>query len=173
MWFMCLSSERIAMRFKGSPEIEDFWGLLEDESPRGLTIVVAAYFDEKLGALLCQPRGSFDSRINNGLVGGLLSQNEHDDLHEIRKLRNAFAHNLRGNRFDTVKSQQVNSFKTWEIAVGELPRYAELFPSARDRLLYVAAVFAVRMNHRPSKAAGPLPEPRFLDTTAWPPVSSI
>jgi hypothetical protein len=161
------------MRFKGSQEFEDFWGLLENESPRCLTIVVAAYFDEILGDLLSQPRGSFDSRINNALMVGLLSQNEHDDLHDIRKLRNAFAHNLRDNCFDTAKSQQIDSFKTWQIAVGELPSYAELFPTARDRLLYVAGVFSVRMNHRPGKVAESLPEPSFLDTTAWPPVLSI
>ena len=161
------------MRFKGSPQFEEFWALLENESPRGLTIVVAAYFDEKLGSLLGQSRGSFDSRIINALAVGLLTQNEHDDLHEIRKLRNAFAHNLRDNSFDAAKSQQVNSLKTWQIAEGELPRYADLFPTVKDRLLYVAGVFAVRMNHRSSKAGSPLPEPRFLDTNAWPPVSSI
>jgi hypothetical protein len=160
------------MRFKGSPEFEEFWSLLEDESPRGLTIVVAAFFDEKLGALLGQPRGSFDSRINNALAIGLLTQNEYDDLHEIRKLRNAFAHNLRAKDFDAAKTEQVNSLKTWEIAASELPDYADLFPAAKDRLLYVAAVFTTRLNHRTPKAIGPLPEPQFLDTAAWPPVTS-
>lgn len=160
------------MRFKGSQEFEEFWSLLEDESPRGLTIVVAAYFDEKLGALLGRAKGSFNSRINHALAVGLLTQNEHDDLHEFRRLRNAFAHNLRAKVFDIAKSQQVNSLKTWKIAVGELPSYDELFPTPKDRLLYVAAVFAVRMNHRAAKAGGPLPEPQFLDTVAWPPVTS-
>jgi hypothetical protein len=160
------------MRFKGSPEFEEFWSLLESESPRCLTIVVAAYFDEKLGDLLNQPKGSFDSRINNALADGLLTQNEHDDLHEIRNLRNAFAHNLRDNSFDAAKSQQVNSLKTWEIAVGKTP-LAGLFPTANNRLLYVAGVFAVRLNHRPGRTGSPLPEPELWDTTAWPPVTSI
>lgn len=161
------------MCFEGSREFKEFWSLLENESPRGLTIVVAAYFDEKLGDLLNQPRGSFDSRINNALADGLLTQNEHDDLHEIRKLRNAFAHNLRANSFDAAKSQQVNSLKTWEIAVGKTPLYAELFPTANNRLLYVGGVFAVRLNYRPGRTGSPLPEPELWDTTAWPPVTSI
>ncbi len=161
------------MRFEGSREFKEFWSLLENESPRCLTIVVAAYFDEKLGDLLGQPRGSFDSRINNALAVGLLTQNEHDDLHEIRKLRNAFAHNLRANSFDAAKSQQVYSFKTWEIAVDKTPLYAELFPTANNRLLYVGGVFAVRLNHRPGRTASPLPEPELWDTTAWPSVTSI
>jgi hypothetical protein len=122
--------------------------------------------------LLGQPKGSFDSRINNAVAVGLLTQNEHDDLHEIRKLRNSFAHNLRAKDFDVSKSQQVNSFKTWAIALGEVRSYEELFPTAKDRLLYVAAVIAVRLNHRTNKAIGPIPEPRFLDTVAWPPVTN-
>ena len=160
------------MRFTGSPVFEEFWSLLEDESSRGLAIVIAAYLDEKLGAMLGQPKGSFDSRINNALAVGLLTRNEYDDLHEIRKLRNAFAHNLRAKDFDAAKSQHVGSLKTWSIAASELPSYEELFPTAKDRLLYVAAVFAVRLNRRVAKASGPLPEPRFLDTEAWPPVTS-
>ena len=162
-----------AMRFVGSPAFEEFWSCLESESPRGLAIVVAAYFDEKLGVLLGQPSGSFGARINNALAVGLLTQNEHDDLHRIRKLRNAFAHDLKAECFDSAKSQQVESLRTWRIAADQLPRYAELFPTAKDRLLYVAAVFAVRLNHRPGKAASPLPEPSFLDTTAWPPVTGF
>ena len=163
----------VTMRFKGSLEFEEFWSLLESESPRGRTVVVAAYFDEKLGDLLDRQGKSFVSRINNALADGLLTQNEHDDLHEIRKLRNDFAHNLRDNSFDVAKSQRVNSLKTWAIAVSRMPHYAELFPTANDRLLYVAAVFAVRLNHRPSRTGSPLPEPELWDTSAWPPVTSI
>jgi hypothetical protein len=160
------------MVFKGSPAFEEFWSLLEEESPRGLAVVIAAFFDEKLGVMLGQLRGSFDSRINTALAVGLLTRNEYDDLHEIRKLRNAFAHDLRSKDFDAAKCQQVNALRTWVIAVGKLPAYEELFPTAKDRLLYVAGVFAVRLNNRALKTNGPLPEPQFLDSAAWPPVTS-
>ena len=168
---LCVQRGHI-MRFKGSEEFEEFWSLLQEETPRGLSIVVAAFFDEKLGSMLGQPKGSFDSRINNGLAVGLLTQNEYDDLHEIRKLRNAFAHNLRANNFDVAKTQKVNSLKTWGIAEDGLPVYGELFPTAKERLLYVAAVLAVRLNHRAARTVAPLPEPPLHDTRAWPPVTS-
>lgn len=158
------------MRFKGSQEFEEFWSLLQDESPRGLSIVVAAYFDEKLGSMLGQPNGSFDSRINNALAVGVLTRNEHHDLHVIRKLRNVFAHKLKDNNFDTAKSQQVDSLKTWGIAGSEMPAYRALFPTAKQRLLYVAAVIAVRLGHRTVPTISPLPEPPLHDTKAWPPV---
>ena len=48
VWLMCLSKESVIVRFEGSPEFKEFWSLLESESPRCRTIVVAAYFDEKL-----------------------------------------------------------------------------------------------------------------------------
>jgi hypothetical protein len=99
------------MRFKGSQEFEEFWGQLQDESSRGLSIVVAAFFDEKLGSMLGQPNGTFHSRINNALAAGVLTQNECHDLHVIRDLRNAFAHNLRDNYFDIPKSQKVDSLR--------------------------------------------------------------
>ncbi len=161
------------MRFKGSPEFEEFWALLECESPRGLSIVMAAFFDERLGTLLGQAQEqSFFCRINDGLSQGLLTQNEHTDLHVIRSLRNSFAHCLRANSFDAAKTQQVNAFKTWQVAVSELPQYGDLFCTAQDRLLYVAAVIAVRLNYRTGTGTGPVPEPSILDTTAWPPVTS-
>jgi hypothetical protein len=161
------------MRFKGSPEFEEFWGYLEDESPRGVAVVVAAFFDEKLGVLLGQAQNkSFSVRINEALAQGWLTPNEHDDLHTIRGLRNSFAHNLRANEFDAAKTQQVDGLKTWQVAVGELPQYEDLLPTVKDRLLYVAGVIAVRLNRRTSPGAGPLPEPSVLDTTAWPPVTS-
>ena len=131
------------MKFKGSPEFQEFWSYLEDESPRGTAIVVAAHFDEKLGDLLGQVQPhSFYSRINDAHATGLLTQNEHDDLHVFRALRNSFAHNLKARDFDASKSSQVDFLKTWQIAVGKLPQYAEFFPSSKERLLYVAAMFS-------------------------------
>jgi hypothetical protein len=161
------------MRFKGSPEFEEFWSYLETESPRGMAVVVAAYFDERLGSMLARVQNkSFAVRINEGLAQGWLTQNEHDDLHVIRGFRNSFAHDLRAKNFDAAKAQQINALKTWMVAVGELPQYGDLFPTAQDRLLYVAGVISVRLNHR-TAGGGPLPEPSILDLIAWPPVTSV
>jgi hypothetical protein len=158
------------MRFKGAPEYEEFWSFLEDETSRGLAVVVAAYFDEKLGSMLGKPKASFAVRINDALANNLITQNECDDLHVMRSLRNSFAHKLRAKDFDPAMQQEIDGLKTWQIAVGELPTYEELFPTARERLLYVAATLAVRLIHRAIRN-DPLPEPGFLDPIAWPPVS--
>ncbi len=159
------------MGFKGSPEIEEFFSLLETESPRGLVIVVQAYFDEKLALLLRRGRDHFYTRINLGLAARILTQNEHDDLHVIRNLRNSFAHNLRANTFDTDKSQQIDALKTWQIAVGAFPEYAELWPNAKERLLYVAGAFHLRLKDGQRQNSEPLPEPPIYDPNCWPIIS--
>jgi hypothetical protein len=159
------------MQFKGPSAFEEFWSLLEYESPRGLGIVVAAYFDETLGALLGRERGDLYERIELALADRLLTQNESHDLHIMRKLRNEFAHKLRENSFDSDKSNRIEQLKTWQIAVQRRPEVKEEFPTARERLLYVAACFYLRLKIR--KPAGePLPEPAFHDSNAWPSVTS-
>ncbi len=126
------------MKFTGSPEFDQFWSLLKDESPRGLAIVVAAYFDEKLGTLLAQTQPqSFYSRINDAICCGLLTQNEHDDLHVIRDLRNTFAHDLRANDFDPARTRQVESLKTWQIASAAYPKYCDFFPTIPGAIGFV------------------------------------
>lgn len=156
-----------AMRFKGPHEFEEFWNLLETESPRGLGIVVAAYFDEKLGSLLGTSSGDFCTRINLAFVAGIVTENERADLHAIRNLRNSFAHNLRANTFDDAKSRQVDSMKTWQLIVAAFPDCAELLPTAKERLLYVAATFYMRLKDRQTQTR-PLPEPSIYDGNSWP-----
>lgn len=160
-------------RGKGTPELEELWGLLEKESPLGLTVVAAAYFEEKLGALLSQPKKSFGDLIDAAFADGLLTPNERDDLREILKLRNEFAHDLRAASFGVEKEQGINSLKTWKIASAKVPAYNDLFPTAKERLLYVVGILAVRLRRRSAKTGSPLPEPDFLDITAWPPVTSF
>lgn len=159
------------MQFAGPSEFTNFWNFLKGESERGVGVVVAAYFDQKLGSLLGMKRGDFHDKIELGLARRLLTQNECDDLHVMRQLRNSFAHNLEANTFDADKSQAVDGLKTWQIAVDNLPCYAEYFPTARERLLYVAAAFYGRLQQRQASASDILPEPPFHDTNAWPPVT--
>lgn len=155
------------MKFKGSPEFEEFWSFLESESPRGLVIVVAAHFDEKLGLLLGGGRSDFHSRIDLALARRLVSNDEHHDLHEIRKMRNDFAHKLRTGDFESKQANVVNGLKTWQTAVGNIPKYAELFPDTKNRLLYVAGCFFVRLAKRTTPTISGLPEPPFTDTDSW------
>ena len=160
------------MKFKGSPEIEEFWSYLENETPRGKVIVVAAYLDEKLGELLGQTQpNSFYSRINDAAATGLLTQNEHDDLHVIRGLRNSFAHDLKAKDFDSNKARQVDALKTWQVVAAK-PEYSdEYFPTPLGRLMYVAGAFFVRFSKRDGHTASPLPEPSSWDDEAFPPVT--
>jgi hypothetical protein len=167
------ASESVAVRFKGAPELDLLWELLEKESPLGLTLVATAYFEEKLGSLLGQPEKSFGDLIDAAFANGLLTPNERDDLHEIWKLRNEFAHDLRAASFGVEKEQRINALKTWKLASANVPKYNDLFPTAKERLLYVVGVFAMRLRHRSAKAGGSLPEPNFVDIAAWPPVTSF
>ena len=163
------------MEFKGNTVVEEFSCLLKSESQRGITIVVAAFFDERLGRLLGDTRNcSLYHRIEDARDFGLLTLNEHHDLHVLRELRNTFAHDLRAREFDTAATNKVESLELWRVASSEFPPYTDRFPTPEERLLYVAGVIAIRLQHR-SKAVskpGPLPEPPIEDTDAWPPVTS-
>ena len=160
------------MEFKGSSDFEKFGNYLAGESPRGIAIVVAAYFEEKLGDLLPQShQQNFFTRINSAFAAGLITQNESHDLQIIRNLRNSFAHKLEARDFDSNKAQQVESLKTWQIIVEVFPQYADDFPTPQDRLLYVAGAFFIRLNKRHLKQFSPLPEPDVVDTESFPIVS--
>ena len=159
------------MRFKGAAIYEEFSSLLDGESPRGTVIVVAAFFDEMLAEKLGGLDGSFSARINAGLANNLLTANEHRDLHELRAMRNSFAHDLRAMEFDSAKTAQVDGLKTWQIASGELSTYPRLLATPRERLLYVASTIAVRLIGRVAKSIDPLSEPALLNVDAWPPIT--
>jgi hypothetical protein len=127
------------MRFKGSKAFEEFWSFLENESPRCVSIVIAAYFDERLRALLGTKKGDFAECIDRALKENILTKDEHHDLHAIRKLRNKFAHQLRESDFDNAKIKQINDLRIWKKAVEDIPYRADCLSTARERLLYVAA----------------------------------
>ena len=79
------------MQFKGTHEFEEFWSYLCDETPRGLAVVIAAYFDEKLGVVFPAAKNKrFGGRIRDALLAGLICRSEHDALQIIRGLRNSF-----------------------------------------------------------------------------------
>jgi hypothetical protein len=163
------------MEFKGHPHVEELSSLLRDKSPRCAVIVAAAFFDETLKSLLADNKDrSFSASIKEGLDWGLLTQSEHDDLDVLRQLRNEFAHDLRVKGFDAASAATVEAMSIWRTAANarSLDR---AFLTPLDRLLFVVAVIAFRLQWRkkPLTKSGPRPEPSIFDTKEWPPVTSI
>lgn len=83
--------------------------LLDKLDDRGLVLSLAAFAEEALGSLLKAfmlpvpttealidgfnaPLGNFSSRIKAAYSFGLVSKKQFDDLEQLRKIRNAFAH---------------------------------------------------------------------------------
>jgi len=162
------------MEYKGNANVEEFSGFLKGESPRCAVIVAAAFVDETLGTLLGDTKDrSFFDRIGDGRDWALLTQDEHDDLHVLRKLRNAFAHDLRVRDFDATSTADVDALKLWQTASSALP-YDRVIHDPLTKLLYVVGVVAFRLQRRTKAGAktGPLPEPSIMDITSWPPVTS-
>lgn len=133
--------------------------------------MIASYFDERLGQLLGTPEESFRSKIASARREGLLTGNEHDDLEVIRGLRDRVVQQLGGPRFGGEEEGIVGRLKTWRVAAEANPTYEQMIPSAEDRLLYVAAVIAVRLKHRAGRGR-PLSEPELTDAEAWPPITA-
>jgi hypothetical protein len=163
------------VEYKGHPGVEELSSHLGAESPRCAVIVAAAFFDETLKALLADTKErSFSARIKDALEWGLLSQNEHDDLHLLRDLRNGFAHDLRIKDFDGTSQAKVEAMMTWRIASDAWP-LDRVIQTPLDRLLFVVGAIASRLHKRrktPSKS-GPHPEPSVMDRKEWPPVTTI
>jgi len=100
---------------------EGFYEEIQNESPRAAVIISAAFMegwlrqlianfmvddskavDELLGAEdnVDRPLSSFSSRIRAAYCLGLISRDEYDDLHMVKKLRNRFAHGMHGLSVD-------------------------------------------------------------------------
>ena len=163
------------MEFKGHSNLEVISTLLRDESPRCAVIVAAAFFDETLKTMLEDTKEhSFAFRIDDAIRWGLLTQDEHDDLHTLRKLRNDFAHDLWVKDFDVRSTAKVDSLKIWTTASQYL-RLKQSIHTTLHRLLYVVGVIGFRLQHRakPVTPSGPLEEPSILTISAWPPMTNI
>jgi Domain of unknown function (DUF4145) len=163
------------LEFKGNAVVEELSSHLQGESPRCTVIVAAAYFDENLAGLLGNKKDrSFAARINDALAWGLLTPNEHEDLHALRELRNGFAHDLRVRDFDATTGARVASLAIWRAASDARP-LGRVIQKPLEQLLFVVGVIAFRLNKRikPPEKTGPLPEPSILEWESWPPVSSV
>jgi hypothetical protein len=107
---------------KSTPELmAELAGELEKESGRAVVVLTAAHLDYLLQRLitltwnlpedaekllfegLTGPGGSFAWKTDMAFYLGLLTQPQKDDLVLIRRMRNAFAHELVGLSFETPK----------------------------------------------------------------------
>jgi mannitol operon repressor len=105
---------------KQHPNLEKFWpyiDYLNAESDRGKVLISSGYLEEQLKQILLAfmlkstvkkeiettaafveggnaPLGTLSARITACYLLGLISRNESDDLHQIRHIRNAFAHEM-------------------------------------------------------------------------------
>ena len=90
---------------------------MADETPRGMVLIIAAEMDRMLGLAIRYflndgaglkeldkdnqgPISTFSSKINLAHALGIISDEEHRDLHLIRKVRNEFAHSSSVSLFD-------------------------------------------------------------------------
>jgi hypothetical protein len=96
-------------RREGMAAIFRFRTTLSNETDRGSALMAAAFLDDRLKALIESrlvndakivkrgfdfngPLGTFSSRIDFAYLLGLIPKNARLDLHKLRAIRNAFAH---------------------------------------------------------------------------------
>jgi mannitol operon repressor len=102
------------------PSLEKFWPfiqMLRQESHRGQVLISTGFLEEQLKNVLLAfmidnprcgelveggnaPLNTFSARIEACHALGLISEDEHNDLTLIRRIRNEFAHNIETS-FDT------------------------------------------------------------------------
>ncbi len=76
---------------------------------------------------------TFSNKIQMSYLLGIISKRMHDDLNNIRKIRNAFAHNITRCSFDDHDIQSLVNNLTF----AKLPMFSEWLPAAsfKDRFL--------------------------------------
>ena len=99
---------------KKNPHLDGFWPYLDklkEESDRDSVLISTGYLEQQLKEILLAfmlddkkveslvdggyaPLGAFSSRITACYAFGLITPDEHHDLHQLRKVRNDFAHNM-------------------------------------------------------------------------------
>ena len=97
------------------PDLDAFMNFVQEldkETPRGVVLIACATIHDLLGRLLelflashkaveelltgtFAPLGTFSARIKAAVSLGLISDEEYRDCEALRKIRNAFAHNVK------------------------------------------------------------------------------
>lgn len=131
------------------------------ESDRAAVILVASIIDETLETLLksylvpipnaqdslfdnaTSPLSSFSSKIDMAFRVGLISGKFARDLHIIRKIRNAFAHDIYGCSFDNgkvrsrVRELENSVSRDWVDSKEKIGRDDDLLEGARGIFLFI------------------------------------
>lgn len=138
----------------------------QDETDRGAALVGAAYLDYQLLILLknhlinkkesaelleggTAPLGTFNSRIKACYCLGLITDLENKELQLIRKIRNAFAHQIHGLTFQTEKIQSLCGHlrdRMWDVREESSER-------TRDKFTDAVIFTSLALWHRPQYAA--------------------
>lgn len=142
-------------------EWRGFYEEFQTRSDRASAIVGATFLDGHLGDLIASflipdeaavegllgiehPLGSFGARLRAALCLGLISTDEHHDLHLILTISDLFARQMRGVSFeDPEVRQQCESLR--------LPRrvlLAEEEPTPRARFVFATALLAQTLSLR-------------------------
>lgn len=142
---------------------------LEDETPRGAILVAAQFADLMLLRVLSAaclspeiatkllddfnaPLGTFSTRILAAYALGLVPEDEHWNLEQLRKVRNYCAHSMGRILFtdDKVKSH-IDNFRLPPEAASESPQYKLAFVLSGLRVWTMLAIRKVRRQN----AGGP------------------
>ena len=109
-----MPNERFEEFRKQNPHLDDVWPFLEllrQESDRGCVLISTGFLEQQLRDILFgfmqevkeasnlldganAPLGTFSARITACYTLALIAENEHHDLNQLRRIRNAFAHDI-------------------------------------------------------------------------------
>lgn len=84
---------------------------------------------------------TFSNKIQISYLLGIISKRMYDDLNRIRKIRNIFAHNIRGCSFDDKNIQSIVNTLTY----ADLPLFSEWLPAAsfKDKFLMHCTIIEI------------------------------
>jgi mannitol operon repressor len=159
------------------PHLKDFNAFLDvlsKESERGAALISATMIDDLLGKCIRSflidhkdveqllegfnaPLGSFSARIVAAFSLGLLSGSEYSDCQNIRKVRNAFAHDVRASFKDQRLTDVCANLRLCA------QDYGDVRVDARGRYTTAAVAVILNLTNRPHYA-----DERRLRYTGWP-----
>jgi len=145
-------------RTEEQPEVLQLGEFLREfnkETDRGAALSAASLLDDRLleiiRAFLADvtqteeliggfnaPLGTFSSRISAAYAFGLLQENEHKELHLIRRIRNEFGHSWKGVTFETQPVSQLCAQLPWG-GPGEI----EPTSTSRDRFNFAVVTLLI------------------------------
>ena len=141
----------------------EFLNEFQRETDRAAAVLAAAFLDDQLGRLLKAslvsdheyvealfhrngPAASFSSRISLAYAIGLIGLDEAKDLHRVRDIRNAFAHQLHGLSFDVDSiAQKCDHFSIVELFFATSDSRREWVTTPRGRFNLATSLLAFRL----------------------------